>query len=136
MRTLVRFLAILLLFVAPSGTRAGQSLDEAKVQETITRQLEAMRAGDIDAAFARAAPSIQAMFQSPQNFMRMVQQGFPQIMQSRAHRFLKLDSDNGVYAQRVLIDSEAGTVVARYELIEVDGEWRISSCVLEKSEGA
>jgi hypothetical protein len=49
---------------------------------------------------------------------------------------LKLDTSDGRLIQRVLVESEAGTVVARYEMVEIDGAWRINGCTIEQGEGA
>ena len=102
----------------------------------IARQLDAMNRGDHAAAFAIASPTIQTMFGDAPNFMRMVELGYPQVFRSRSHRFLRLDTTDGQLIQRVLIESDAGTVVARYEMVEIDGVWRINGCSIEKPEGA
>lgn len=124
---------MLLAWVPPAGA---QELDESKIQEVITRQLDAMHRDDEAAAFAIASPAIQSMFQDAPTFMRMVQLGFPQLYRSRNHRFLKLDTSDGRLIERVLIESDVGTVVARYELVEIGGLWRINGCILEQSEDA
>lgn len=128
------FLALALLCWTSSAF--AQRPEEAKVQDVITRQLEALRRGDSESAFAHASPAIQAIFQNAQNFSRMVETGFPQIYKSRTHRFLKLEGINGTYTQRVLIESDGGTVVVRYEIVEIDGALRINGCVIEASQGA
>ena len=110
--------------------------DEAQIRSVIVRQLDAMKRGDEAAAFAIASPTIQALFQNAPNFMRMVQLGYPQVYESRAHRFLKLEDLDGRLIQRVLIESDAGTVVARYEMVMIDGAWRINGCSIEQAEGA
>ena len=38
--------------------------------------------------------------------------------------------------QRVLIESEKGSVIVRYEMIEIDGNWRINGCMIEKVDDA
>ena len=135
MRNLGRlFLALTLLFRASSAF--AETPEETKVHAVITQQLEALRRGDSESAFARASPTIQGIFQNAQNFSRMVETGFPQIYKSRTHRFLKLEGNNGTYTQRVLIESDGGTVVVRYEIIEIDGASRINGCVIEASQGA
>jgi hypothetical protein len=125
---------VLLLALAPVAS--AQAPDESGIRAVISSQLEAMNRGDGTAAFAFASPMIQSMFGDAPTFMRMVQNGYPQVYRSRSHRFLKLDSAEGRLIQRVLIESEAGTVVARYEMVEIDGRWRINGCTIEKAEGA
>ena len=126
--------AIVLLAIA--STAIAQSPQETAIRGVIARQLEAMNRGDEAAAFALASPAIQSQFGDATNFMRMVERGYPQVYRSRSHRFLKLDSTEGRLIQRVLIESDTGTVVARYEMVAIDGAWRINGCSLEQTEGA
>jgi hypothetical protein len=132
------FGALVLLAAAVLGpaTSSAQTLNEVAIRETITRQLEAMNRDDDAAAFAIASPAIQAMFGDAVNFMSMVARGYPQVRHSRSHRFLRLETLDGRLVQRVLVESDAGTVVARYEMVEIEGAWRINGCMLEKLEGA
>jgi len=126
--------AIVLLAIA--STAVAQSPQETAIRGVIARQLEAMNRGDEAAAFALASPAIQSQFGDAANFMRMVERGYPQVYRSRSHRFLKLDSTEGRLIQRVLIESDTGTVVARYEMVAIDGAWRINGCSIEQTEGA
>jgi hypothetical protein len=137
MRTacLSTFLALALL-LACAGPVAAQTEQEAAIRDVITRQLEALRRGDAHAAFAVASPAIQAMFGDAAKFMGMVERGYPQIWRSRSHRFLRLETIDGKPVQRVLIESAAGTIVARYEMAELAGTWRINGVSVEKSDGA
>lgn len=130
------FLFAIILLSAWAPVAVAQTLDESRIREAITRQLDAMNRADDAAAFAIASPAIQTMFQDAPTFMRMVQLGYPQVYHSRGHRFLKLDTSDGRLIQRVLIESDAGTVVARYEMVEIDGAWRINGCTIEQAEGA
>lgn len=136
MRTVALALFLLLAGLGPRSPSLAQAVDEGAIRAVISRQLEAMNRGDGAAAFAFASPMIQAMFGDAPTFMRMVERGYPQVYRSRSHRFLKLDTSDGRLVQRVLVESDAGTVVARYEMVEIDGAWRINGCVLEKAEGA
>ncbi len=122
--------------LACAGPAPAQTPQETAIRDVITRQLEALRRGDAHAAFAVASPAIQSLFGSPAKFMSMVEQGYPQIYRSRSHRFLKLETIEGKPVQRVLIESAAGTVVARYEMAELAGTWRINGVAIEKTDGA
>ena len=135
MRNRVVTLAVIVL-LAITSTAIAQSAHETAIRNVIAQQLEAMNRGDGAAAFALASPSIQSMFGDAANFMRMVEHGYPQVYRSRNHRFLKLDGSEGRLIQRVLIESNAGAVVARYEMVQIDGVWRINGCSIEQTEGA
>src|SRR4029453_467833 len=136
MRKSAETLAAIVLLVTAPTTAVAQSPQETAIRGVIARQLEAMNRGDGVAAFALASPAIQSIFGDAANFMRMVERGYPQVYRSRSHRFLKLDSTQGRLIQRVLIESDSGTVVARYEMVEIDGAWRINGCSIEQTEGA
>ena len=110
---------------------AQSSADESGIREAITRQLDAMRLGDSAKAFAVASPAIQTMFHDAATFMEMVENGYSELVHSSHHKFLKLDIDGGTLTERVLIESQSGTVVARYEMVQIDGIWRINGCTLE-----
>lgn len=104
---------------------------ETKIQAVISRQLDALDKNDSAVAFAIASPKIQTLFQTAEFFINMVERGYPQLRHSRGHRFLKLDWLDGVLIARVLVDSDSGIVIALYEMIEIDGVWRINGCSLE-----
>jgi hypothetical protein len=131
-----RTLGVMLMLVWTCASALAQAPNEAAIRDAITRQLEAMRRGDGNAAFAIASPGIQGVFKDPASFMGMVARAYPQIHRSRGHRFLKLEAADGKLIQRVVIESEAGTVIAKYEMVEIDGVWRINGVALEKTDGA
>jgi uncharacterized protein DUF4864 len=136
MRKSAETLAAIVLLAIASTTALAQSPQETAIRGVIARQLEAMNRGDGVAAFALASPAIQSIFGDAANFMRMVERGYPQVYRSRSHRFLQLDSTQGRLIQRVLIESDTGTVLARYEMVEIGGVWRINGCSIEQTEGA
>ena len=49
------------------------------VKNTVQAQLAAFAKDDADLAFSYAAPTIRAMFETPQNFMAMVQHVYPVV---------------------------------------------------------
>ncbi|MEL6873079.1 MAG: DUF4864 domain-containing protein [Pseudomonadota bacterium] len=117
------------------GTSASQN---PAIQSVITQQLDAFRRDDGPGAFSHASPSIQMMFQSHQRFMAMVQRGYAPIYRSAEAKFLELDTVNGRLIQKVLIRGADGrVVVAAYDMIQVDGIWRINGCqILEAGAAA
>jgi hypothetical protein len=135
MKLLFALLALLAPLTLPQPAVADEANDSA-IHEIIARQLEAFRKDDATAAFAIAAPNIQTMFGDPATFMSMVERGYPQIYRSTGHKFINIDTTTGKLMQRVLIESEKGSVIVRYEMIEIDGAWRINGCMIEKVEAA
>ena len=125
----VLILAGLLLVMITAPFAHADKRSETAIHEVISRQLDAIKKDDAGGAFAIASPNIQTMFGNPATFMSMVQRGYPQIYRSVAHKFLNVDTSGGKLMQRVLIESENGAVVVRYEMIEIDGVWRINDSV-------
>lgn len=107
---------------------------EAAIRNAISGQVEAFRRDDAAGAFALASPTIQEMFGSAANFLAMVRQGYPQVYRPRELRFGKLEFFDGRLQQRVLVTGPDGAIVtAVYEMVEIDGRWRINGCVLLKA---
>lgn len=135
MRHVLAFLGLLALFAATPLT-AAEEANETAIHDVITRQLDAIKTGDAKTAFDIASPAIQTMFGNAATFMSMVERGYPQIYTSAGHKFLNLDTSTGTLAQRVLIEGAKGSVVVRYDMIEVGGTWRINGCVIEEVQDA
>jgi len=110
---------ILLLAAAPA--RADP------VTDVIGAQLDAFAARDAERAFGYASPMIQGMFGDARNFGRMVEQGYPMIWSPRAPRFGDRRELGGRVYQRVLLEDAAGVMrVMEYEMVQVEGAWRIN----------
>ena len=109
------------------STFAAQA-QQADIQDTITRQIEAFKADDFAEAFTYASPSLQMMFQSPENFRRMVTTGFPMVWRPADVRYLDLSERGQSMFQRVQIEDAEGKLhLLEYQMILVDGAWRIAS---------
>ena len=130
MPAFARVLGVVVLLAWAPGSLA-QSATETAIREVVTRQLDAMKRGDAAVAFAVASPAIQTMFGDAANFMSMVEKGYPQIYRPRNHRFHELDEAEGKLVRCVLVESDSGIAVARYQMIEIDGAWRINGCAVE-----
>ena len=129
MAYLARTLVILALLLAAPAL--AQDARDTGIQAAITGQVEAFRRDDAAGAFAFASPLIQEKFGSPGNFLGMVQQGFPQVYRPRTFTFGKLQEIDGKLVQRVIIQGPDGAIVtAVYEMVEIDGQWRINGCFL------
>lgn len=111
--------------------------DPKAVQSVITQQLSAFRAGDADAAYALAAPSIKRMFKTPERFITMVRKGYAPVYYNRSPVFLRSRAiDSTSYAQEVgLVDRKGQSWTALYTLAQQpDGSWRITGCYLRKTD--
>jgi len=118
-----------------STARAGNADFEA----IISRQIEAFGNGDGATAFGFASPALQRMFQTPENFMSMVQRGYAAVYSPRRFSFASTETDpQGRPVQIVeVVDQDGRVWTARYTFEQQpDGTWRIAAVTLDKAPGA
>lgn len=102
--------------------------DEASVRAVISSQIEAFRRGDVAGAFGYASPSVQGIFQSPERFGVMVQNGYPMVWRPAEVRFLGVESIDGLLWQTVMIKDQAGQLhLLEYQMIPGEGGWKINA---------
>ena len=97
------------------------------IQTKIRSQLEALKNDDFATAFTFASPSIKYMFETPENFGRMVRGGYPMVW--RYERFTFLDNKvtpNGRSQDVQIKDLENTTHYLRYFMTETPQGWKIS----------
>ena len=73
--------------------------DREAIQQVILEQLDAFQRDDEVEAFSYAAPSIQAQFKTPDEFMRMVRSAYEAVDRPRSTRFLEAFVLNGQVMQ-------------------------------------
>ena len=123
------FLASLLLALPASA-------QEAPIQETIHSQLQAFQADDFTTAFSFASPTIKGIFGTPENFGRMVTQGYPMVHRPSAVKMLELREVAGGLWQRVMITDVGGrTHLLDYQMVEGPEGWRINAVHLLQAAG-
>jgi ABC-type transporter MlaC component len=136
--SIMRFL-VFVVFAAFAASmvsaEAGQPVSDA-VTETITRQIEAFRRDDAAAAFAIASPAIQKRFGTPETFIGMVARGYPQVYRPQSFRFAERAPHAGGILQKVIVVGPDGvTVAAYYQVVQINGEWRINGCQIARLPG-
>ena len=133
----LNFLVFVLAGLLWSLPASAEDLHHSAITDVIGAQLDAFRRDDAAAAFAFASPDIQAMFRSPENFLRMVAASYAPGHRPRATTFLDLVERDGMPVQRVLFTGPDGDqVLALYTMLrQADGSWRIGGCVLVKATG-
>lgn len=126
-----RWLLALVLLAAPMVARA--EADGAAFQLVIRAQLEAFQRDDGAAAFAHASPMIKGLFRSPDNFMRMVMTGYPQVYRPRTVDFGAVITYRGQPTQLVYLTGPDGdAVIAYYQMQQQpDGTWQINGVFME-----
>lgn len=110
------------------GPASAQSADEAAgIELTIRSQIEAMQVDDWDRAFEYASPTIQGVFRDPENFSRMVTNGYPMVWRPKTYRSGALIETPRGYSQTMIFEDQQGRLfIADYLMQQIDGEWRIN----------
>jgi hypothetical protein len=129
-------IAAFLLVLSLAWPAAAQELsdgDRAAIRDVISRQVEAFRSDDAEAAFGLASPDIQRLFGAPQIFMDMVRRAYQPVYRPRAFTFGNIVELNGQPTQRVhVVGPDGRRVNALYAMARLpDGSWRIDGCFLQ-----
>ena len=136
---LVRNLAFALLAgwlaagAAASPAEDPTPADKALIRQVIQDQVKAFQRDDGEAAFGLAAPSIRAMFGSPDRFMAMVRGGYRPVYRPREFVFRDLVVEDGEVIQPVAVVGPDGVpMLALYKMqwLAEERVWRINGCVL------
>lgn len=100
---------------------------EPAIESTIQSQIDAFLKDDFVTAFTFASPNIRSMFGTPENFGRMVQQGYPMVWRPQDVTFGELREIAGGLCQMVIVKDAAGSLhYLDYRMQMIDGEWRIA----------
>ncbi len=141
MRKLYSIFVVLLslagLWPAPVAAAAVSTNDARAVQLVVRAQLDAFAADDAARAFSFAAPSIQQMFGTPEQFMSMVRSSYPVVYRPASVTFLQPKRSERMLVQPVhMTDGQGGSWLALYRLQRMkDKSWRIAGCVLVADSG-
>jgi hypothetical protein len=120
---LVVLMAILALCAAPARA---QDPAEA-IRGVISDQIAAFEADDFTKAFEFASPTIRQLFGDPDNFGRMVRDGYPMVWRRSGLRFSGLAEREGRLVQGVLVTDQAGALhVLEYEMVPGEAGWQIN----------
>jgi len=97
------------------------------IESTIQDQIDAFLQDDFETAFSFASPNIKNMFRTPENFGRMVQQGYPMVWRPEDVTFGDLrELGGGMYQTVILTDSAGKLHYLAYRMDMIEGDWRIS----------
>lgn len=101
--------------------------EDTKIQNVIAAQIEAFQQDDFQTAFTFASPKIQMLFGSPENFGKMVQNGYPMVWRPSDVTFLRQKTEGDVVFQEVRFFDATGKGHAFvYEMVDVSGTWKIN----------
>lgn len=141
---MARFLAAFCLTLAvafgaslPARAQPVAAADARAARTIVSAQLEAFASDDAKRAFSYAAPSIRAMFGTPERFIAMVRAGYPVVYRAAGVTFLIPLRVEGDLVQGVhLTDAAGGLWLATYRLErQPDGTWRIAGCDVQPATG-
>lgn len=119
------------------GIAFSASAQQTDIQRTITSQLEAFKIDDFEQAFTYATPNLQRMFQTPQNFERMVTGGYPMVWRPAEVEYLDLEERGGDFWQKVqIVDQKGGQHLLLYRMQQTDAGWRIGGVQILQLPGA
>lgn len=120
------------IFLAAAPIEAQQD----EIKSVISSQIQSFMKDDFATAFTFAAPNIKEIFQTSDRFGQMVRQSYPMVHHPAEVVFQGLREEAGTMQQNVLIrDLKGQYFVARYSMIQVNGDWQISGVSIEQSPG-
>lgn len=119
-----------------SGLLAPAAAQDVGIESTIRNQIDAFLADDFARAFTFASPNIKTIFGNPENFGRMVTQGYPMVHRPAEVKMLEQREVAGQTWQRVMITDQAGRLhVLDYQMIRTPDGWQINGVQLLPSAG-
>jgi len=106
----------------------GAAAQQSEIEGTINSQFEAFKVDDFAQAFEYATPSLKRMFQTPENFQRMVTNGYPMVWRPAEVRYLELREVTGSMWQKVqIVDKDGRVHILDYKMEQTDAGWRIGA---------
>lgn len=122
-----QLLLSLVLLCLPVLSAQAQEARNPAIETVIQQQFDAFRAEDVGTAFSFASPNIKGMFGTPENFGRMVRDGYPMVWRPAEVQFLDLRKVAGNLWQRVMVTDQAGrTHLLDYQMVETGQGWQIN----------
>ncbi|MEM0937696.1 MAG: DUF4864 domain-containing protein [Pseudomonadota bacterium] len=119
-------LAALLAWPAPDRAAA-----QSQPSDVIGAQIEAFQADDFATAFTFAAPGIKRMFQTPENFGRMVQQGYPMVWRPAEVRYGTTKERGTALVQQVFVTDGSGRqFTLEYTMVPAGDSWQIAGVTI------
>ncbi|MFY8146149.1 MAG: DUF4864 domain-containing protein, partial [Rhodobacter sp.] len=113
-----QLLLSLVLLCLPVLSAQAQEARNPAIETVIQQQFDAFRAEDVGTAFSFASPNIKGMFGTPENFGRMVRNGYPMVWRPAEVQFLDLREVAGNLWQRVMVTDQAGrTHLLDYQMV-------------------
>ncbi len=134
---MTRILTVLAFCAAPFMAAAQEPVpSNPEIEAIIDGQMQAFRSGDADAAWDYASPIIQGIFDSPDRFAQMVENGYPMVWNPGEVSYLGLRQQGRWFYQRVQVIDRAGAAhYLEYQMVLQDGLWLINGVALLPAPG-
>ena len=132
---LLAWLACAVALAAPADQVTLRAKEWTAIRKVIDDQLAALKAGDGVKAMTFAAPGIRDQFGTPDNFLRMVREGYAPLLAARRTQFLQgAVIDDAIVQPLRLVLPDDSVMVALYQMQrQPDGQWRIAGCMIAPS---
>jgi hypothetical protein len=129
-------LNLLVILAAPTVAVAQDAATTSDAQKIIARQIAAFERDDAVEAYSYASPGIQALFPDPDVFLSMVAANYAAVHRHRSVEFGPAAEQDGRIAETVIFTDGDGQVWNAFYKLErqPEGGWKISGCVLAKSD--
>ena len=123
---MTRFFALVALCASLVAT--SPRADDAAIRTVISDQIAAFQSDDFARAFSYASPTIQGIFQTSDNFGRMVREGYPMVWRPADVTFLESKLIGGLLWQGVMVrDAQGALHILEYQMVETDAGWKINA---------
>jgi hypothetical protein len=117
-------LTVLVLSLAAPAAKSGEAED---IRAVIDGQLQAFQRDAWSEAFSFASPMIRRLFGTPERFAGMVRGGYPMVWRPSRVEAGELQQTPRGPVQLMVFEDASGVVhLAAYEMIRIDGVWKIN----------
>lgn len=126
----------MLAVVLAVGMVSAVAAQDTDIEGVIGSQIEAFQADDFVGAFEFAHPSIRNIFRTPENFGRMVTEGYPMVWRPAEVTYLELRDVGGDLWQKVqIVDSDGAVHLLDYRMSQTPEGWKINGVQLLEAPG-
>lgn len=126
----------MLAVVLAVGMVSAVAAQDTDIEAVIGSQIEAFQADDFVGAFEFAHPSIRNIFRTPENFGRMVTEGYPMVWRPAEVTYLELRDVGGDLWQKVqIVDSDGAVHLLDYRMSQTPEGWKINGVQLLEAPG-
>lgn len=135
-RLFIATAAVVFAVTGPLQAQGGlPAAEQTAVENVISGQIAAFKAGDGKAAFVYAAPRVQAQFGTPAGFMQAVKTRYEAVFAAAAVEFKPTKGSGDGLIQPVLVTGPDGKVyLALYLMQKLKGVWKIAGVSLTKTD--